>query len=405
MRRFGLVLAAAALVGAANTAEAQLSMQMGNGWNATFSGNVNAFYVYNTTDVGDVNTSKSNGIGTGLLPAFFTFDAKGKEGNTDVGVHFGFAPQVSSGGQVSSFFGTQAAGAQIDMRQVYATIGGTWGTVLFGKELGIFQRQNILQDMTLFGVGPNSLGRGTGLGRIGYGYLYTDFRGQFSYSTQAGKPFSLTFGVMEPIAVSDYAFADMPRFEAEITWKPSLGEKNNFTLFASGAYGHAKEYASDDLVPPSDLDGENGGLSSTGFAGGAKLDIGGFAITAAGFYAEGMGSLFMGDAFLGEGEACPDCLDANGDGQTTYGYYAQAMYTFPSAKFSFGAGYGGNYVDDDAPEAGDFTGRSAFVGQATYHMTKSTRLVAEFTLFEDELEADDDGATTTQFALGMMLFY
>ena len=50
MRRFGLVLAAAALVGAVNTAEAQLSMQMGNGWNATFSGNVNAFYVYNTSD-------------------------------------------------------------------------------------------------------------------------------------------------------------------------------------------------------------------------------------------------------------------------------------------------------------------------------------------------------------------
>src|SRR5678815_366951 len=176
MRRFGLVLAAAALVGAVNTAEAELSMQMGNGWNATFSGNVNAFYVYNTSDLDGTNVGKSNGIGTGLLPAFFTFDAKGKEGNTDVGVHFGFAPQVSAGGQVASFFGTQAAGAQIDMRQVYATIGGTWGTVLFGKELGIFQRQNILQDMTLFGVGPNGLGRGTGLGRIGYGYLYTDFR-------------------------------------------------------------------------------------------------------------------------------------------------------------------------------------------------------------------------------------
>jgi len=394
MRRFGLVLAAAALVGAANTAEAQLSMQMGNGWNATFSGNVNAFYVYNTSDLDGTNVGKSNGIGTGLLPAFFTFDAKGKEGNTDVGVHFGFAPQVSAGGQVASFFGTQAAGAQIDMRQVYATIGGTWGTVLFGKELGIFQRQNILQDMTLFGVGPNGLGRGTGLGRIGYGYLYTDFRGQFSYSTQAGKPFSLTFGIMEPIAVDAYAYADMPRFEAEVTWKPSLGEKSNFTLFASGAYGHAKISATDD----------GDGLSSTGVAGGAKIDIGGFALTAAGFYAEGMGSLFMGDAFLGEGEACPDCLDANGDGQTTYGYYAQALYTFPSAKFSFGAGYGGNFVDADAPATGDFTGRTAFVGQATYHMTKSTRLVAEYTLFQDEIE-DGEGASTNQFALGMMMFY
>ncbi len=30
------------------------------------------------------------GIRTGLLPAFAVFDAKGKEGETDLSVHFGF---------------------------------------------------------------------------------------------------------------------------------------------------------------------------------------------------------------------------------------------------------------------------------------------------------------------------
>ena len=38
--------------------------------------------------------------GTGLLPAFATFEAKGKEGNTDLGVHFGFAPEVQCGGGI-----------------------------------------------------------------------------------------------------------------------------------------------------------------------------------------------------------------------------------------------------------------------------------------------------------------
>ena len=405
MKRIGLVMAAAALL-AVNTADAQLSMQMGNGWSATFAGNVNAFWVYSsttaTTGGTDFNAGKTNGIGTGLLPAFFTFDAKGKEGNTDLGVHFGFAPQVSSGNNVASFFGNQAAGAQIDMRQVFATVGGTWGTILFGKELGVFQRQNILQDMTLFGVGPNSLGRGTGLGRIAYGYLYTDFRGQFSYSTVAGKPFQLTIGVMEPITVGPYAYADMPRFEAEATWKPSLGEKNNLTLFASGAYGHAKEFASDDLAGG----GDNPGLSSTGVAGGAKIDIAGFALTAAGFYAKGMGSIFMGDAILGDpgdGKQCPDCIDANGDGQKTYGWYAQAMFTPQNGKITLGASYGGNYLSDVAD--GDFESRTAIVGQVTYHMTKSSRLVAEYTRFESNFKATDDGTSANQFALGMMLFY
>ncbi len=33
-------------LGAANAAEAQLTMQMSNGWSFTFAGNVNAFLVY-----------------------------------------------------------------------------------------------------------------------------------------------------------------------------------------------------------------------------------------------------------------------------------------------------------------------------------------------------------------------
>ena len=409
MKRLGYMLAAAALFGAVNTADAQLSMQMGNGWNATFAGNVNAFYVYGKT-TGEANglsgdVGKTNGIGTGLLPAFFTFDAKGKEGNTDLGVHFGFAPQVSAGNNVASFFGDQAAGAQIDMRQVFATVGGAWGTILFGKELGVFQRQNILQDMTLFGVGPNSLGRGTGLGRIAYGYLYTDFRGQFSYSTPGGKTSQLTVAVMEPVTVGPYQYASMPRFEAEFWVKPQFGEKNSVMFFASGAIGRAQEFASDDIAAPAD----NPGLTSSGIAGGVKLDVAGFQLTGSGFYAKGMGSIFMGDAGVGGGvKVCPDCVDSNGDGVKTYGWYAQAMYTLPSEKITLGASYGGNYVD--SPEPGALSSRTALVGQGTYHLTKSTRVVAEYTLYKNNFEdisgeVVDASSKTNQFALGMMLFY
>ena len=103
MKRLGLVLAGLALAGAVNTADAQLSMQMSNGWNFTFAGNVNAFLIFSAQGsdgevlVGPVGTTGIGGtgifIGTGLLPAFATFEAKGKEGNTDLGVHFGFAPE------------------------------------------------------------------------------------------------------------------------------------------------------------------------------------------------------------------------------------------------------------------------------------------------------------------------
>ncbi|MER3487197.1 MAG: hypothetical protein C4345_15675, partial [Chloroflexota bacterium] len=156
MKRIGLVCLGLAL-GVASTAHAQLTMQMSNGWSFTFAGNVNAFFTYEnpsnnggTFSPGALIPATGDGatrLRTGLLPAFAVFDAKGKEENTDVGVHFGFAPQINCAAGVHDCFG-----AQIDMRQVYLTFGGSWGQVLAGRELGLFSRQNILTDQTLFGV-------------------------------------------------------------------------------------------------------------------------------------------------------------------------------------------------------------------------------------------------------------
>jgi len=389
MRRFGLVLAAAALVGAANTAEAQLSMQMGNGWNATFAGNVNAFWIFTDTDDGP----KSNGIGTGLLPAFFTFDAKGKEGETDLGVHIGFAPQVSMGSNYASFFGDQSAGAQIDMRQVYGTVGGKWGQILFGKELGVFQRQNLLTDMTLFGVGASSFplqsrpNRGTSLGRIGFGYLYTDFRGQFTYSTPAGKTLGLTVGVFEPVEFGPYNYGTTPRFEAEITASPKFGASGGLTLFASAALQSGEAQGGT-------FDGDS--KTQTGFAGGGKFSIAGFDLVASGFYANGMGTVFMGDLGPGDND---QGVQSNGDLVSSYGYILQGLYTFSSKKISLGASYGGNFSDDIS----DGYGQTALTFQGTYHWTKSLRVVAEYSMVS--VGDDDADSDMNVFSAGMMLFY
>src|SRR3954468_9078534 len=69
-------------MGAANAAEAQLTMQMSNGWSFTFAGNVNAFAIYESqSDEGGTATpgglvgvgGKGFSIRTGLLPAFAVF--------------------------------------------------------------------------------------------------------------------------------------------------------------------------------------------------------------------------------------------------------------------------------------------------------------------------------------------
>src|SRR5947199_5067212 len=208
MKRLTLLLLGLAL-GVSATAGAQgLTMQMSNGWSFSFSGNVNGFWVFSkVNNSGPANSS----VRTGLLPAFATFSASGKEAGLLLGVHFGFAPQIQNGPNHDQFGllpnGLQA-GAQIDMRQVYLTIGLKDGSqILAGRELGLFGRQNILQDMTLFGVGAVGIGsgqaKGTTLGRIAYGYIYPNFDAQVTYSTKPGQA-QLSIGVFQPsIAIGD----------------------------------------------------------------------------------------------------------------------------------------------------------------------------------------------------------
>ncbi len=399
MKRVAL-LCMGLLLGTASVSQAQLTMQMSNGWNFTFAGNVNAFLIYQRGQdctTGDCETSsKDLSFGTGLLPAFAVLDAKGKEDNLDLGVHFGFAPQIETGGHYASFFGTQAAGAQIDMRQVYLTAGGTWGALLIGKELGLFQRGNILNDMTLLGVGVGGGGRGTALGRIGYGYLYTDFRPQLTYTSPSGKAATFSIGLFEGIAQADYGTLELPRVEAELGFNSKMGETGNAKFFVSGAVQSAKTGAT----------GTTESLTSTGAAGGITIDVSGFAIHGSGFFAKGMGSLFMGDAFLGDARAPSDGVDAAGEGRNSFGYIGQITYMGAASKVGFGASFGENHLKSTDADLTDeeILKRRAIIGQLTYKWSNSLRWVGEFGYIQN-YGGGDEVSKSTQGSLGMMLFF
>src|SRR5438874_5058636 len=98
-----------------------------------------------SSDLGNTALNKltNSSVRTGLLPAFATFEAKGKEAGMNLGIHFGFAPQINNGAVHDNFGNGTQAGAQIDMRQVYLTVGGAWGEIVAGRERGLVSRQNI----------------------------------------------------------------------------------------------------------------------------------------------------------------------------------------------------------------------------------------------------------------------
>src|SRR5438477_11218184 len=94
MKRLAFLLVAVALLWPA-AASAQLTMQMSNGWSFSCAGNVNAFWSF--TKVNNSGPANSS-VRTGLLAAFATFEAKGKEVGMNLAVHFGFAPQINNAG-------------------------------------------------------------------------------------------------------------------------------------------------------------------------------------------------------------------------------------------------------------------------------------------------------------------
>jgi hypothetical protein len=430
------VLGLAAFVGLASTsstARAQgLTMNMSNGWSFGLSGNVNAFYVESwnnshstpATINGGITTQGTgtlSNISTGLLPADLNFDIKGHEGPVDLGVHFGFYPEIQNGAGIDGGAGNghDAFGAQIDMREVYLTVGGSWGQILAGRALDPFLRENILNDATLFGTGPVAGNRGNGgttFGRIGYGYIYPNFNAQMAYSTKAGQPLVLTLAVVQPsevgwsngdgsISSGDYfSYNPIPRVEGELTFTTALGAAgtasaaNKLKVWVNGQWQEAKH------EPTGTGDSTQQTIQSEGLGAGVKVDIAIVSLVGSGYYGRGLGTTF---------EFNNVATDGNPFGPQTrssYGYIGQATVKLTD-KFSVVGSYGESFIGGtnyDAtvdPTYGALVKyNAAGVGALQYQWTKSLRWVAEYTY---ATSANVSGGKNIQnnISLGTMLFF
>ncbi len=395
MKRLTLLLLGLAL-GVSATAGAQgLTMQMSNGWSFSFSGNVNVFWVFSkeNTTAGDATNSS---VRTGLLPAFATFEARGKEAGLNLGIHFGFAPQIQNAGVHDNFGNGTQAGAQIDMRQVYLTIGLKNGSqILAGRELSLFGRQNILNDMTLFGVGAVGIGGGQGggttLGRIAYGYIYPNFNAQVTYSTKPGQS-QLSIGVFQPnfligdgsVVLPQYGFTKIPRVEAEFTYNQKSG-KNNYMFWVGGLWQSTSDAAT-----------AGNTASSFGGTAGVKAGMSDLSVVVTGYIGKGLGTGLM---FSGNEVA------ANGtDLRKSDGGYVQLTYKV-GAKTTVGGSWGFSRLVNN--QTGD--GNTAVISNlysytvGVYHQwTKSLKFVLEGT---EEGTNTGGSAKQTDISAGFMLFF
>lgn len=391
--------------------EAKILLMGDGGWEVSFDGSVNSFYNFvtteelSTTDVAtnathtgsDADGEDTSRITVGLLPAVWGMNVKAPTTNgLDMSARIGLYPstqnnrrkntaQASTGGQ---------NGGNLDLREIFFAVDGSFGQVLVGRTLGLYQGKNILTDMTLFGVGAGAAsGGGTTLGRIGWGYVYPNFNAGIRYTTPDFNGVKAQVGIFDPSTIGgDQGAAgetSMPRFEAEISYAGNLSGVS-VSAWANGMYQEAQRTSAvmtalcTLAVNQGSMGGACGAESSVEVGGGAfglQLGYGGLTLTGSGYIGKGLGTTLMIDT---------DALDAKGQTRPHNGYVAQGTYAFGQGT-SIGASYGESRAEETSTDL--LQRASTTVGiesqglldfMVWHDINKNLRVVAEYGLQERE---------------------
>jgi predicted porin len=384
-----------------------------NGWQLSTDGIVDVFSTYASTSplpggsrslsllsVGGTEGSYDQrfGVGVGLLPSVVAFNVKAPTTNgVDSAVRVGIYPNIqnraASGG--SNRFETEPS---VDFREFFFTAKGSYGELLAGRALNLFQGKNILNDMTLLTSGTipgNAFRGGTTLGHIGYGYLYTNFGPQIRYTTPDLGGVKVALEIAEPYKISaDTGKTNSPRVEAEISYANIVGG-TSLQAWVSALYQTA---------PRSDTAAARPGKDnqSIGGAGGVSAGFSGVNLMVSGYGGKGLGMVSAQDGdFLGS-----TSTDAAGNERTHWGFLAQATYQLtPSFKLGVNYGQSRQEKNDNEPSGPVIVkNQESAVFAVTYNLNKFTQFVGEY-IYAQNTWMDGAKQHSNQFALGTMFYW
>lgn len=369
-----------------------------------FSGSVNGFYVHDNGEApsptnavtGGVATvgSNSSAIRNGLLPGFLKVEVTTRQAGWDVGAHFGMYPGINSvsyvGGGANSGGNPRALQTSgIDFRQTYLTFGRAgFGEVKIGRDIGLFGSEGILNDITLLSSGTpagNAAPSNTTLGRIGTGYIYTDFQPQITYTTPSFSGFTASVGIFEPLSslTGPSESNKQPGFQAKLVYDGKFGDVST-RIWASGITQKHNVDAGPDYT-------------GWGWDAGAKVGFGPVSLVGYYYDASGLGTTAL------------NLFDTDGLGnkRDSHGFYVQGLASF--GKISVGASYGESQLDyanvADAlanPTLVDKNG--SWVGQLRYGLTSWVTLLGEYVHTTSKAHNGNE-ASSDALAMGAILFF
>ncbi|WP_372927290.1 porin [Marinobacter sp.] len=369
-RKSGLAIAMAAAMGASAGANAAIELYNDDGTSFSVDGYFNAFYVNRDDKLNDVRNSD---VKMGFLPNTIGFNFSKEMGDLTLGGRSSFWSTINDSLQ-------SPTDTAIDVRQLYATVDGSFGQVLIGKDFGLYARSNIFLDEILMGFGSPGAATGVSFGNIRTGYPYPNPSAQITYRTPDMGGLNVAAGIFEPADttttrdangnITDQGEQSAPRFEAELTYSADLNGVA-LTGWLNGRHQSSENSTTE--------------IDSQGLGYGLKAAVAGFSLTASGFTSEGDVPVLISDATLASEE------DADG-------YLVQGSYTLGANRFVV------SYGETDSDQ-GDFeTENTSF---AVFHDVNSNfKLVGEYNMFEQTTKSTGaDAAEFDTLALGAVITF
>lgn len=361
LKMSGLALAVAASLMASTGVQAAVELYDEDGTSFSVDGYFNAFYVNRDDKLNDVRDSR---IKMGFLPNTIGFNFSKDMGDLTLGGRSSFWTTINDGLD-------SPTATDIDVRQFYATVDGSFGQILIGKDFGLYARSNIFLDEILMGFGSPGLPRGVSFGNIRAGYAYPTPSAQITYRSPDMNGLKVAVGALDPADTVTGANDEnsAPRFESEVTYNANLNDVA-LTGWVNGRYQSA----------------ENGNttIDSTGVGYGVKASVAGLTLAASGFTSKGDNPVLIGNGAVTEDDAD--------------GFLVQGSYTFGANRLVL------SYGETDA-EILNLETESTTIG-LFHDINSNFKLVAEYNMYEDNNRAT--GATTTEadtIALGAIVMF
>ncbi|MFW1677761.1 porin [Pontibacter sp. JAM-7] len=362
------LLAAAVAMGISAQASAAIELYNTDGTTFSVDGYFNTFYVHSSTDdeTGLGVDRDQSRVKMGFLPNYIGFNFSKQIDDLTIGGRSSFWVSINDSDAVRAdaqgrgeSLGTDSG---IDVRQFYATVDGSFGQVLVGKDFGLFGRAIILGDELLIGYGQSSDtlglidGGNVSFGNIGSGYTYPFPKAQITYRSPVNNGFQFAIGAMDPNKqLAGNSEESAPRFETELTYTSDMFSANLSGLFQSS----------------DDTSGAGEDVDTTGFAGGIKVKAGGFALGLSATHTEGTGIAGL------------DTLIVSEDVETD-SYLAQLSYTAGATRFVLS--YGESETDNGVTSS-DYENTAVGI----FHSVNSNLiLIGEYNITEVEDVEEND---------------